>query len=148
MYFYNYYDYCTAKCLDPFDLKINVSTANISMFTILLATVNNNHLLTGLTCLILFTQQDSLKSPHYYLCCWRSGVDESVSLKSHSRCPSSFLIYFLWNLFFLCLLPAPFAAFSATICWNFFLLFCLNSASASSSSTMFLFLSPLGIREW
>lgn len=57
MYFYNYYDYCTAKCLDPFDLKINVSTANISMCTILLATVNNNHSLTGLTCIILFTQQ-------------------------------------------------------------------------------------------
>lgn len=33
-------------------------------------------------------------------------------------------IHFLWNLFFfLFLLPAPCAAFSATICWYFFLLF-------------------------
>lgn len=47
---------------------------------------------------------------------------------------SSLDIYFLWNLFFfLFLLPAPCAAFSATICWYFFLLFLVREEGKVSA---------------
>lgn len=79
----------------------------------------------------------------------KSCISESVrSLSQSVFITSNLQIHFLWNFFFfLFLLPAPCAAFSAMICWYCFLFFCLNSASASSSSTMVLFLSFLGIRE-
>lgn len=49
----------------------------------------------------------------------------SACMKIHSNLvliTTSRQIHFLWNLFFLFLLPAPCAAFSVTMCWYFFLL--------------------------
>ncbi len=64
----------------------------------------------------------------------------SVSMKSHSvLIASSLHICFLWNLFFLFLLPAPCAAFSFTMCWYFFLLFLVREEETMFYISAFVF---------
>lgn len=51
---------------------------------------------------------------------------------------SSLHIHFLWNLFFLCLFPAPRAAFSATMLWYFFLLLLVREGEKICESLLYL----------
>lgn len=111
-------------------LKINVSVVNISMYTLFVVTVQSNDLITESTSLVssffiqslLHVKTSKLNPslevtlvPPYDVCCWWYQYWKAT------QCFSSLQIYFFWN-FFLFLLPAPCAAFSARMCWYFFLL--------------------------